>query len=142
MVQVYVSADLRRLVRLRAREACEYCCLPEAYSFFSHEVDHIMAVKHGGETSEANLALACCVCNKHKGTDLTSIDPETGEIAMLYHPRQHAWIDHFDCIEARIIPLTAIGRASVRLLQFNSSERIAERRLLLNAGLLMVPQRP
>jgi len=53
-----------------------------------HEVDHVIAEKHGGLTEPDNLALSCTLCNKHKGSDLTSIDPETGDIVPLYHPRK------------------------------------------------------
>jgi 5-methylcytosine-specific restriction endonuclease McrA len=88
MSQAYVSAELRQLVRQRAAGLCEYCLIPEASSFFLHEIDHITAQQHGGETIEGNLALACIICNKHKGTNLSSIDPETGKISSLFHPRR------------------------------------------------------
>ncbi|WP_437581836.1 HNH endonuclease signature motif containing protein [Sorangium sp. So ce887] len=45
----------------------------------AHEVDHLVALKHGGATLPENLALSCVLCNKHKGTDLASIDGETGD---------------------------------------------------------------
>jgi 5-methylcytosine-specific restriction endonuclease McrA len=63
----YVPAALRRLVHERARGACEYCLAPEATALFAHEVDHVVAEKHGGTTTEDNLALACAACNLHKG---------------------------------------------------------------------------
>jgi 5-methylcytosine-specific restriction endonuclease McrA len=74
---------------------CEYCFTPEIASFAAHEVDPIVAQKHGGLTQEDNLALSCTLCNKHKGTDLASIDPNTGEITPLYHPRRDRWFEHF-----------------------------------------------
>jgi hypothetical protein len=46
----YRSNELRLLVRERAAEACEYCLIAEAYAFFPHEIDHITAQQHGGET--------------------------------------------------------------------------------------------
>ena len=48
--------------------------LPAAVAFFPHEVDHVVAEKHGGTTVETNLAFTCWRCNRHKGTDLASID--------------------------------------------------------------------
>jgi 5-methylcytosine-specific restriction endonuclease McrA len=95
MPQASLSSEIRLLVRQRSLTACEYCLIPEASSFFPHEVDHIIARQHGGETLEWNLAFACIVCNKHKGTNLTSIDPQTGAVVPLYHPRRDRWNDHF-----------------------------------------------
>ena len=51
MTQARISAALRREVRERARERCEYCLLPESQSYFPHEPDHLIALKHGGETN-------------------------------------------------------------------------------------------
>ncbi len=76
-----ISAALRRFVEERAHQRCEYGRLPMSVAFLRpHEVDHVSALKHGGATDEANLALACWRCNRHKGTDLTSFDPQTGEL--------------------------------------------------------------
>ncbi len=71
----YVPVPLRRLVRDRARERCEYCLLPDAVGFYPHEIDHVVAEKHNGQTAAHNLCLSCWVCNRHKGSDLTSLDP-------------------------------------------------------------------
>jgi HNH endonuclease len=95
MAQKYVPVALRRLVRERAGERCEYCLTPERLTLAAHWVDHIVAEKHGGRAEEGNLALSRVLCNQHKGSDLTSIDPETGQIAPLFHPRRDAWPDHF-----------------------------------------------
>jgi hypothetical protein len=63
MTQARISAALRREVRERARERCEYCLLAESQALFPHEPDHLIARQHGGETVSANLALACFDCN-------------------------------------------------------------------------------
>lgn len=81
-------------------------------------------------------AYVCSFCNQHKGTDLTSIDPETGQITPLFHPRRDRWLDHFRAIGGRIEPLTPTGRATVRLLELNHPDRIKERELLVRLGLL------
>lgn len=139
MSKTYISAALRRLVRDRANYACEYCLIPEMAVLVPHEVDHVIAEKHGGQTDENNLALACTICNKYKGSDLASIDPSNGEIVRLYQPRHDRWYDYFQLKEGEIIPLNAIGRVTVRLLQMNRPERVEERRLLLQANALNVP---
>jgi hypothetical protein len=102
----------------------------------AHQVDHIIAEKHGGLTEPDNLALACALCNKHKGSDLTSIDPLTGEIVLLFNPRRDRWLDHFRLVGPLLTPLTATARVTIRLLRLNHPNRIAERELHLAAGLL------
>jgi hypothetical protein len=139
MSRTYIPVELRRLVRNRAGGCCEYCLILEAVAFAEHEVDHIVAEKHGGETTEDNLALCCAICNNRKGTDLTSIDPVTGEITPLFHPRRDRWSDHFRIVEGHLQPLTPAGRVTVRLLQLNHPNRLEERSLLLAAGLFRVP---
>jgi 5-methylcytosine-specific restriction endonuclease McrA len=69
---------LRAAVRTRANGCCEYCLLHEDDAWFPHEPDHIVATKHRGATDEANLAWTCLACNRHKETDLASIDEATG----------------------------------------------------------------
>ena len=69
----YVSEALRRLVRTRAENLCEYCLIDSADTFFGGEVDHIVSVKHGGATEAENLAYTCQPCNRNKGSDLGSI---------------------------------------------------------------------
>ena len=103
MSKAYVSAALKRLVCDRANFACEYCLMPEISVFLPHEIDHIIAEKHGGQTNENNLALACTICNKYKGSDLASIDPLNGEIVRLYHPRRDRWREHFKLEKGEIL---------------------------------------
>src|SRR5262245_7210972 len=139
MSQTHIPAALRRLVRDRAEVRCEYCLLPELVAFVPHWIDHIVAEKHGGRTEADNLANACVLCNQHKGSDLSSIDPTTGEIVVLFHPRRDRWTDHFSLVGSRIEPLTSTGRVTVRLLQLNHPDRVEEREQLLEAGLLTPP---
>jgi len=84
-----ISAGLRRLITERANNQCEYRLLPTDVAFFPHEVDHVIALKHGGSTDAANLAFACWRCNRHKGTDLGFFDPATGTFSFLFNPRTH-----------------------------------------------------
>lgn len=132
----HIPAALRRLVNERADGICEYCLFPSALAFVGHEVDHVVALKHGGATTLDNLALSCVLCNKHKGSDLASLDPDTAQIVALYSPRRHRWSEHFKLTEAVIVPLSPTGRATARLLRFNHPDRLAERLLAFEAGLL------
>jgi hypothetical protein len=128
MNPVRISAALRRQVRERASERCEYCLLAEIRAFFPHEPDHIIAQKHGGPTMAENLALACFDCNRFKGSDIASVDPVSGSLTPLFNPRTQRWADHFELIDGRISPLIPVGRATARLLRLNLSQRIEVRR--------------
>src|SRR5712692_11209804 len=108
-----VSAAVRAEIRSRARSRCEYCLAPENLAFLDHEVDHIIATKHGGDTSLENLALCCTLRNKHKGSDLASIDPETAAMERLFHPRRDRWHEHFELQAGHVLARTAIGRVTV-----------------------------
>ncbi len=123
----YVSAALRRLVIERAGDQCEYCRFPQAVALFAFEMEHIIAEKHDGITEADNLALSCPCCNRFKGSDLGSIDPETQQLTPFFHPRLQQWSDHFRREGGTIIPLTPEGRVTAKILQFNLSERILER---------------
>lgn len=140
-MSAHIPAPLRQQVYDRAGGQCEYCLTPQIVTLVTPEIDHIVARKHGGETKADNLALACTLCNKHKGSDLTSIDPVSGEITPLFHPRRQRWADHFRLEDSRIVPLTATGRVTAALLQLDRPERVAERKLLLAAGAIQTPER-
>ncbi len=75
--------------------------------FFGCEVDHIISIKHGGATTEDNLAYACMACNRQKGSDLGSILWQSGELIRFFNPRTD------------------------RIFEFNSEERILEREELI-----------
>lgn len=136
----HIPASLRQQVYERASGQCEYCLMPQVAALMAPEVDHIIARKHGGETELDNLAQACSLCNKCKGSDLASVDSESGAITPLFHPRRQRWVDHFRLENGQIVPLTATGRVTVALLQLNRPERVAERELLLAAGALQIPE--
>ncbi len=134
MSRTYVLVELRRAVLERAGGHCEYCLYPQAFAFLTFEVEHIVAEKHGGATLADNLALACSYCNRFKGSDPGSFDPETGQLVPFYHPRRQQWADHFRIEGARIVPLTPEGRVTAAILQLNNHDRILERQQLLDAG--------
>ena len=113
MSKTYVPIPLRRLVEERASSRCEYCLLPVNVSFFPHEIDHVIAEKHQGKTVADNLALTCWRCNRYKGSDLGSFDPQSGEFCFLFSPRTQAWLEHFQFEEMQILGLTLEGRTTV-----------------------------
>jgi len=131
----YISASLRQLIAQRASGTCEYCRIHQTFSIYSHEVDHVIALKHGGQTTPENLVLACLPCNRHKGSDLTSLDPLTGEITPLFNPRTQIWSEHFQLDGGFIQGLTAIGRTTLFLLKMNESSRLQLRQALVSQGL-------
>lgn len=135
-----LPADIHRLVAERAGFRCEYCLVPDSLTFAPHEVDHIIALKHGGRSLLDNLAYTCVICNRRKGSDVASFDIVTDRVVPLYHPRRDVWADHFQLDGARIVPRTPQGRATVSLLRLNRPSRLAERHLLLEGGMLIAPE--
>lgn len=121
------SAALRRQVSARAQQCCEYCLIPQALAASTHQVDHVIAEKHGGHTALDNLALSCTLCNRRKASDLSSLDPLTGILTPLFHPRTQAWEAHFGLDGATIVGLTPTGRTTVAFLQLNTPARLLER---------------
>jgi 5-methylcytosine-specific restriction endonuclease McrA len=75
-----VGAALRRAVIQRADSCCEYCGMPDDVLRLPHEPDHIIPTQHGGQTVLENLAYTCFRCNRFKGPNLASIDPQSGAI--------------------------------------------------------------
>ena len=90
-----------------------------------------VARQHGGNDDIGNLALACHRCNLHKGPNLSGIDPVTGHVEVLFHPRRDQWADHFVCRGAYIQGLTASGRTTVAVLALNDARRVELREELL-----------
>jgi hypothetical protein len=130
----YIPTALYRLVVERANHRCEYCLLPDRYTYQPFEVDHVFATKHRGETTEENLCYSCFTCNRHKGSDLTSLDEDGETIIRLFHPRRDLWSEHFSLNGPIIEGKTETGRVTANLLQFNNMDRIAEREDLINRG--------
>jgi hypothetical protein len=103
-------------------------------TFVGCQVDHIISEKHGGATVLENLALACATCNRAKGSDVGSVVTGTGSFVRFFNPRIDRWSDHFTLRAVEIVPLTAIGQVTERILQMNSIDRLLERGELEAAG--------
>jgi 5-methylcytosine-specific restriction endonuclease McrA len=121
---------VRRAVAARAASRCEYCRLHSDDDAFAFHVEHVIAIKHGGSSALENLAFACQHCNLHKGSNLSGIDPDTGAVTSLFHPRQQVWDDHFAFSDHRIQGRTATGRATVQVLAMNDPDRVKLRMML------------
>jgi len=137
-VNADVSAEWRDRIVARAQRCCEYCRAPLSLvaAVTAFHVEHIMPRSRGGQTVENNLALSCPNCNLHKSARITAVDPETGVEVPLFHPRTHAWQEHFalSADHAHIIGITPIGRATVAALRFNHPEHVDTRHLWVTGG--------
>ncbi len=129
-----ISSEIRQIVAVRAHQVCEYCLIAETDAFFRFQIEHIISRKHGGSSEIENLALSCVFCNRYKGSDIASLNPETNELVRFYNPRIMRWREHFNLNEVVIEPLTEIGEATIRILQMNRDDQILERRVLYNRG--------
>ena len=134
MRRVYIPARLRQSVMARADGRYEFCLLHQDDTPFTHQIDHFIPVKHGGQTVSANLVVACLECNRYKGSDIAAFDPVSGDISPLFHPRTQIWTAHFTLQDAWIIGQTPPGRATVVLLRLNSMERLIQRQTLMRIG--------
>ena len=87
---------------------CEYFLIHQDDVIAGHQTDHVIADKHGGPTTLSNLALAFILCNIRKGSDLSSVDPETNDVTPLFNPRTQHWEDHFRFEDTSIIGQTRV----------------------------------
>jgi hypothetical protein len=88
----------------------------------------------GGETILANLAWSCLHCNKHKGPNIASLDPRTGALVSLFHPRRQEWERHFAWTGSTLVGRTRTGRATIRVLAINDPDFTAFRAELMEEG--------
>lgn len=122
-----MTAALRRLACERAQGRCEYCGLPQERSVLSFHVEHIIPRQHGGMSTEDNVALACPHCNLRKGPNLTGIDPDSGKVCRLFHPRRDIWNEHFRRDGATITGSTDVGRPTGWVLDLNAVAQLRQR---------------
>lgn len=125
---------LREQVADRAGNRCEYCHLPERLTSLPFQLDHIIAEKHGGETSLDNLAYACLHCNTFKGPNIAGRDHETSQTVRLFDPRRDTWDDHFEWDGPVLRARTAVARVTIVVLRVNLSYRVALRESLIEEG--------
>jgi hypothetical protein len=96
---------------------------------FRFPIDHIISIKHGGDTHIDNLAYSCQICNLNKGTDIAPILDNSNTLIRLFNPRTDVWSEHFKIdFMGEILPLSEVGKATIKLLDLNHPESIIERR--------------
>ena len=133
----YIPDTIRIAVAERAEYQCEYCRLPAQYSLFAFHIDHIISLKHGGETDLNNLSYACQICNLNKGTNIATFLDSFDTPVRLFNPRIEPWEEHFEIdIMGEIIPRSSIGRATIKAMNLNHPDGIIERRELIKLGFL------
>jgi hypothetical protein len=98
------------------------------------QVDHVRAQKHRGKSGLSNAALACLPCNSYKGPNVAGYDPQLNRLQGLFNPRLDKWREHFEWAGALLLGKTSIGRTTIEVLRINAPDRIAHRKLLIDAG--------
>jgi HNH endonuclease len=136
MARKAISRTVRRQVRDRARNRCEYCQHPANYACAPFVCEHITPQARGGGSSITELAWACPACNSHKYAKTHAPDPHTGRTIPLFNPRWQRWSRHFAWSEDYLLlrGRTATGRATVEALHLNRPELINLRRALRVLG--------
>ena len=136
MSEKRLSERARQAVIRRARGYCEYCRSPMPYSPDPFSVEHIVPRAAGGGNETSNLALSCQGCNNLKFVSIEALDPVTGIVVPLFHPRQHRWSHHFlwSQDDTFVVGRTPIGRATVERLRLNREGVVNLRRLLKTVG--------
>ena len=131
---IEISNEVRRRVAERAYHVCEYCLVHETDLLHACEVDHVIGIKHGGQTSLENLANACFHCNRSKGSDVGSVAPSSGAFVRFFNPRRDRWEEHFYLVTGRIEAWSEIGAVTSHILKFNHPRRVLFRDVLADAG--------
>ncbi|MFN4255917.1 MAG: HNH endonuclease [Saprospiraceae bacterium] len=131
----FIPDKMRAFVAERADHICEYCLIHEDDLVFSGQIDHIISLKHGGPTHPDNLAYSCIICNGNKGSDVGSVLLPLQVFVRFFNPRSDEWGEHFELADSgKILPKTDIGQATAKILDFNASERVAQRKALMLTG--------
>ncbi|MCF8246123.1 MAG: HNH endonuclease [Saprospiraceae bacterium] len=129
-----IPEKLRVMVANRADHVCEYCLMHQDDLVFGCQIDHILSLKHGGETLPENLAYSCLTDNINKGSDIGTVLLPDRKLTRFFNPREDKWEDHFTISEGHILPKTQIGEATVKILQLNAPDRVLRRQLLMLVG--------
>jgi hypothetical protein len=122
-----IPPSLLEQVVLRAGNRCEYCRLSQLGQGATFHIDHVIPRAAGGPTTIDNLALACVSCSLRKWAKQTATDPDSGAEVPLFNPRTQAWGEHFRWDDARVVPLSPTGRATVAALAMNRPMIVAIR---------------
>lgn len=79
---------------------CQYCGWNGTTNFEQWlrgclSLDHVVPLKHGGKDEDANLVVACQVCNKLKGQEKCSSVEEGKEIIAGKRAESERWFRYF-----------------------------------------------
>lgn len=131
-----LSEEVKNIVRLRAKNFCEYCLSQEMFATQRFSIEHIFPLSKGGKTTLDNLALACQGCNNYKYNKTEGYDELSNQTVSLFHPRKDNWKDHFKWNNNYdlIIGITAKGRISIQVLRLNRDGLVNLRRILYPIG--------
>jgi 5-methylcytosine-specific restriction endonuclease McrA len=131
-----IPRSLRKLVRDRAGNRCEYWRHPASYSCAAFACEHVHPRARGAGNTMAELAWACPSCNSHKYDKTHARDTRSGRVVPLFNPRGQRWSRHFAWSEDFLLVLgrTATGRATVQALCLNRLEAVNLRRALAAIG--------
>jgi hypothetical protein len=131
-----VPKAVRANVAAQARYRCGYCLTSESIVGTPMELDHLIPEALGGATEEANLWLACSLCNDAKNRRIAFEDPVSGELVRLFNPRHQDWHEHFRWSDngCLIIGSTPTGRATVAALNLNRPTLVLARRSWVAVG--------
>jgi hypothetical protein len=128
-----MDAATRELVRRRADNDCEYCLLCQEHSAVPHQSSISSQRSMAGPTTRPTWRLRVTVTISARAPTFRGIDPLTGELVALFHPRRDRRADHFTIRVPRIEGVTPCGRATVRVLAMNDVRRL-ELRSELSVG--------
>ncbi|MEP7198424.1 MAG: HNH endonuclease signature motif containing protein [Chloroflexota bacterium] len=137
MARAYISVETERRVRAAAQDRCGYCLSPQRLVMARLEIEHVIPLAQRGTDDEANLWLACSLCNRYKSDRVEARDPLTNQTVPLFNPRAQNWFEHFRWSDdgLRVIGLTAIGRATVIALHLSDDpDALTVRSFWVSAG--------
>ncbi|MGH2387195.1 MAG: HNH endonuclease [Chloroflexota bacterium] len=129
-------AAVRRRIEDLDGQRCAYCRGPMVVGI-PMVIEHIVPLVGGGASTVDNLCLSCYRCNEFKGPRQQALDPQTGRMFTLFHPRRQRWAEHFTWEDDNVTVrgLTPSGRATLALLRLNSPWLVQARRIWILVGL-------
>ena len=131
-----ISKALKRKVKERAKELCEYCLANSHFSWHPFPIDHVLPESKGGKSTFDNLANTCQNCNSGKYNKTNVYDPISKILTAIFNPRTDKWNAHFQWNKelTHIIGLTPKGRATVAALKMNRPNVVNQRKALVFYG--------
>ena len=62
---------------------------------------------------------------------MAGVDPSTGELVRLFHPRRDSWLEHFEWDGSELRGRTQVGRVTMQVLAMNARDFRAMRAALM-----------